>query len=157
MTLGCLLASACASSTTLARPAPFPTMTNAMAAAAAPAVVDFALSLRGTPYHFGGSTPDSGFDCSGFVSYVFSRYSVHVPRSVAEQFTVGTPIDRQRLQAGDLVFFSTLGPGATHVGIVTSPEQAEFVHAPADGASVRVERFDAAYWRTRWVGARRVF
>lgn len=126
-------------------------------AAAALAVVESALSLRGTVYHFGGSTPDSGFDCSGFVAYVFGLHGIKVPRSVAEQFLVGAPVERDRLETGDLLFFSTTGPGATHVGIVTNPASAEFVHAPADGASVRVERFDGSYWRSRWQGARRLF
>ena len=160
--------SACATSGTLTRPLPFPASTAAVApeletpdgspaAGAALAIVDSALSLRGTAYHFGGSTPDSGFDCSGFVTYVFALHAIRVPRSVAEQFRVGTPVERDRLQRGDLVFFSTIGPGATHVGIVTNPGDAEFIHAPADGASVRVERFDAGYWRSRWMGARRLF
>jgi cell wall-associated NlpC family hydrolase len=76
---------------------------------------------------------------------------------VAEQFTAGEPVTRENLQPGDLVFFSTTGPGATHVGLVVSiATVAEFVHAPADGSTVRVERLDSSYWDRRWMGARRV-
>jgi cell wall-associated NlpC family hydrolase len=79
-----------------------------------------------------------------------------LPRTVAEQFGAGVPVRRDALDAGDLVFFTTTGPGATHVGIVTGAAAGEFVHAPADDSSVRVDRLDAAYWRARWLGARRV-
>jgi cell wall-associated NlpC family hydrolase len=113
--------------------------------------------LRGTPYRFGGSTPAQGFDCSGLVAYVMAEQSIVMPRSVASQFSAGEPVEWERLQRGDLIFFSTTGPGATHVGIVTDTDRVEFVHAPADGAAVRVERFDAPYWRGRFVGARRIF
>jgi len=159
----------CASGRALAGPSPFPgsrpksprpahvvNLPAESRAGAADAVVRSALSLRGTPYRFGGSTPESGFDCSGLVAHVLARQSITVPRSVAEQFGTGTPVTWDQLQPGDLVFFSTLGPGATHVGIVTDATRAEFVHAPADGASVRTDRFDMPYWRSRFVGARRL-
>jgi cell wall-associated NlpC family hydrolase len=164
-----VVASGCA---TAARPgpAPFPGSVANPARVAVPdaapessavtradAVVQSSLSLRGTPYRFGGSTPAQGFDCSGLVAYVMAEQSIQMPRSVAEQFAAGAPVAWDRLRRGDLVFFSTIGPGATHVGIVTDPDRVEFVHAPADGASVRVERFDAPYWRNRFVGARRIF
>jgi cell wall-associated NlpC family hydrolase len=120
-------------------------------------VVQSALSLLGAPYRFGGTTPQGGFDCSGFVAYVMAQHAVALPRTTAEQFGTGRPVPRDRMQPGDLIFFTTDGPGATHVGIVVDAGQAEFVHAPKGGASVRVERFDTDYWRRRWVGARRVF
>jgi len=164
-----VVASGCASAAR-SGPAPFPGFAANPAHAAIPdaapenaaiaradAVVQSALALRGTPYRFGGSTPAQGLDCSGLVAYVMAEHAVHMPRSVAEQFAEGAPVTWERLRRGDLVFFSTIGAGATHVGIVTDADRVEFVHAPADGASVRVERFDAPYWRTRFVGARRVF
>jgi len=117
---------------------------------------DTAVALRGTPYQLGGVTPASGFDCSGLVRYVFAQYQVDVPRTVAEQFRVGQNVSRSQVSAGDLVFFSTIGPGATHVGIVVDPDAQTFVHAPGTGAFVRVERFDTPYWRTRLIGVRRV-
>lgn len=123
----------------------------------APAVIRTAMALKGTPYKLGGNSPEEGFDCSGFVSYVLRQHAVTLPRTVAEQFAAGEQVARDDLRAGDLVFFSTTGPGATHVGLVVGTDTAiEFVHAPADGASVRVERLDTSYWQRRWLGARRV-
>jgi len=122
------------------------------------AVLSTALSLLGTKYRFGGETPEGGFDCSGFVSYVLRQHSVDIPRTVAEQFVVGQPVAQDQIQPGDLVFFTTTGPGATHVGIVVNTgTRWDFVHAPADGSVVRIERFDSGYWQQRWIGARRVF
>ena len=116
-----------------------------------------ALSLLGTKYRFGGETPEGGFDCSGFVSYVLRQHSLDIPRTVAEQFVVGQAVAQDQIQPGDLVFFTTTGPGATHVGIVVNTGgRWDFVHAPADGSVVRIERFDTGYWQQRWVGARRV-
>ena len=111
-----------------------------------------ALSLRGAPYRNGGTTP-SGFDCSGFVQYVFGQHGVAMPRETREQFRVGGRVDRDRLQPGDLVFFTTIAPGASHVGIVIGGDQ--FVHAPSERGVVRVESLATAYWSRRYVGARR--
>ena len=122
------------------------------------AVLETALELLGTKYRFGGETPDTGFDCSGFVSYVLRQHAIEFPRTVAEQFAVGQPVAQDQIQPGDLVFFTTTGPGATHVGIVVNTgTRWDFVHAPADGSTVRVERFDTGYWQQRWIGARRAF
>src|SRR3954468_20248384 len=115
-----------------------------------------ALSLRGIPYRNGGSDP-SGFDCSGFVWYVFGQHGVQVPRTVAEQFHAGTDVDPRDLRAGDLVFFDTINAArqfATHVGIAIGGD--EFVHAPSSTGEVRVERLASSYWGPRFVGARRV-
>jgi len=120
------------------------------------AVADTALSFVGTPYQLGGDTPRSGFDCSGLVWYSLAQHHIDVPRTVGEQYAVGRPVGRQELRPGDLIFFSTIGPGATHVGIVLD-EPNSFVHAPSEGGAVRVERFDNSYWRSRFVGARRLF
>lgn len=122
------------------------------------AVTKTALNLRGTKYRLGGEAPGEGFDCSGFVHYVFEQHQIDVPRTVAEQFQVGERIAPEDIQKGDLLFFATTGKGATHVGIALGPEgQGEFVHAPGAGGSVRVEHFDAPYWRSKLVGVRRVF
>jgi cell wall-associated NlpC family hydrolase len=118
-------------------------------------VIATAVALRGARYQLGGVTPQ-GFDCSGFVRYVFALYRVTVPRTVAEQYRTGEEIARDHISAGDLVFFSTTGPGATHVGIVVDPGSYTFVHAPGTGSVVRVERFDTPYWRGRMLGARRL-
>ena len=112
-----------------------------------------ALSLRGAPYRFGGDDP-SGFDCSGFVRYVYQQHGVAIPRDTREQFKVGMNVDRRRLEPGDLVFFTTVAPGASHVGIAIGGDQ--FVHAPSERGVVRVESLSSEYWSNRYVGAKRV-
>jgi cell wall-associated NlpC family hydrolase len=88
------------------------------------------------------------------VRYVFSQHGVTVPRTVSDQFRAGKQVDQQQLEPGDLVFFTTVAPGASHVGIAIGGD--EFVHAPSGTGEVRVERMSAPYWSTRFVGARRV-
>ena len=156
--------SACVSTRHLAAPAPLPSQqvpqlsqpAPVPPSAGAPAVVDFARSLIGTPYRYGGTSPDAGFDCSGFVAYVMSVQDIGMPRTVAEQYRVGASVRWDRLRDGDLVFFTTTGPGATHVGIIVNAAQQQFVHAPTDGALVRVDSLESDYWRRRWIGTRRV-
>lgn len=153
-----LLASA-ACATHSAIPHPFPGAIPPPDSVASPtglmptAIVGTALALRGIPYRNGGTDP-SGFDCSGFVKYVFEQNGVVVPRSVSEQFQLGTPVARETIQPGDLVFFSTVAPGASHVGIAVGA--AEFVHAPSSDGFVRTERIDTVYWAARLVGAKRI-
>ena len=112
-----------------------------------------ALSLRGAPYKDGGIDP-AGFDCSGFVRYVYEQHGVAMPRQVREQFRIGKTVDRDQLEPGDLVFFSTVAPGASHVGIVIGGDQ--FVHAPSERGVVRVESLSQQYWASRFIGAKRV-
>jgi cell wall-associated NlpC family hydrolase len=122
------------------------------------ALITAALTLLGTQYRLGGESPAFGFDCSGFVHYLFDQQQIDMPRTVAEQFLIGRRIDLKDLQKGDLLFFSTTAKGPTHVGIALGPTSApEFVHAPGAGGAVRVERFDTSYWRPRLIGIRRVF
>jgi cell wall-associated NlpC family hydrolase len=113
-----------------------------------------ALSFRGAPYRNGGGDPATGFDCSGFVQYVFGQHGLSLPRQVHDQFKVGKKIDRDDLQPGDLVFFSTVAPGASHVGIMIGGDQ--FVHAPSERGVVRVDSLTLQYWAKRFVGAKRV-
>jgi cell wall-associated NlpC family hydrolase len=112
-----------------------------------------AMALRGIQYKNGGSDM-AGFDCSGFVQYVFAQHGFALPREVREQYRVGTEIDRDEVQPGDLVFFETVSDGASHVGIALG--NSEFVHAPSSRGVIRVERYTSSYWNKRWVGARRV-
>ena len=112
-----------------------------------------ALSLRGSPYRNGGSDP-TGFDCSGFVAYVFGQHGYAVPRSVGELFRRGQEVAADAIQPGDLVFFDTAGHGVSHVGIVVGGDQ--FVHAPSTNGVVRIDRVSGTYWAARFVGARRV-
>ena len=172
-----VFASACATAA-YSRPAPFPGApvpastaspssasaepTRASEVPVAPSdiaarLIDSATSLIGTPYRLGGQSPSTGFDCSGLMSYVAALHGIGLPRTTALQFGAGEAIDRDQIAAGDLVFFSTIGPGATHVGLVIAAgSEPRFIHAPSDGASVRIERFDTPYWQRRWVGARRI-
>ena len=116
-------------------------------------LVQTALAFQGTPYRFGGTNP-SGFDCSGLVLYVFDQHGIAMPRLTAQQFEVGDPVDLADVEAGDLVFFSTVGSGPSHVGIAVGNGQ--FVHAPSSRGWVRTERLDGSYWRQRFVGAKRI-
>ena len=117
------------------------------------ALTSTALSLRGAPYRWGGSGP-LGFDCSGFVQYVFGRHGQPLPREARDQFRVGEAVDTRALAPGDLVFFSTVAPGPSHVGIALGGDQ--FVHAPSTRGVVRVETLTADYWARRFVGAKRI-
>ena len=163
-----LLATACgAKSGVVATPRPFPGASlppgsapaEATAAVASPAegiqlpLLSLALSLRGTPYRNGGSDP-SGFDCSGFVQWVFAQQGMALPREVRQQYQVGDDIDNDDVKPGDLVFFETVSRGASHVGIALGG--GEFVHAPSSNGVVRVERYTSGYWADRWIGARRI-
>lgn len=135
-------------------PAPVASHATTAVSSSARTVITTALAQRGVPYVYGGDTPQRGFDCSGFVRYVFAQSAVDVPRTAAEQFRVGKSIRKRDLRAGDLVFFTTIAPGASHVGLVVGPD--EFVHAPATNGVVRVEPLSSSYWSARFVGARRV-
>ncbi|MBM3772169.1 MAG: NlpC/P60 family protein [Acidimicrobiia bacterium] len=121
--------------------------------AALSAVLNTALALVGTPYRNGGSSPE-GFDCSGFTQWVFARHHIALPRETREQYATGMRVGRAAVAPGDLVFFSTVAPGASHVGIALDEDQ--FIHAPSSRGVVRVERRSSTYWRRRFVGARRV-
>jgi cell wall-associated NlpC family hydrolase len=115
-----------------------------------------ALLALGMPYHFGGRSPETGFDCSGLVAHVFERaWGMLLPRSAHEQAAVGKPIRRlNELEPGDLVFYNTRNSPFSHVGIYLGGGQ--FIHAPRPGQRVRVEHVDSPYWKARFNGARRL-
>lgn len=118
-------------------------------------LVDNALSFIGVPYRFGGNTPATGFDCSGFVKYVFSKtFDLSLPRTAREMARTGMAVARGELQPGDLVFFNTRGAVNSHVGIYLG--DSKFVHAPYTRARVRIDDLDEKYYRLRFNGARRV-
>lgn len=114
-------------------------------------ITDTALGFVGKPYKFGGSTP-SGFDCSGFVQYVFAKKNITLPRTADTQFKIGKIVPKNKLGQGDLVFFSTYEPGASHCGIYLG--QGKFIHASSHG--VMVSQLEETYWKTRYIGARQV-
>ncbi len=120
------------------------------------AVLFRALSLVGTPYRGGGNRPDTGFDCSGLVGYVFADAAgMALPRTTRALADIDAPsVPRARLSAGDLVLFAISGHTVSHVGIYVG--DGRFVHAPSRGGTVRMDALDADYWRKRFVGGRRV-
>ena len=123
--------------------------------AAANAVLMRAISLVGTPYRYGGNTPEGGFDCSGLVNYVYSdMLDLRLPRtSRALAAYQGPRIAPKRLATADLVFFGS-GGNVSHVGIYVG--EGRFVHAPSTGGTVRLDRLDGPYWRDHYSGAKRV-
>jgi cell wall-associated NlpC family hydrolase len=147
---------ACGGRSAVPRPFPTPggTARSGTASPASPlveSVLRTATDLLGTPYRLGGSTLE-GFDCSGFVQYVFAQHGLALPRTVRRQAEVGNKV--REAEAGDLVFFATDGRAASHVGIALGPDR--FIHAPNSRGVVRVEPFDAPYWASRFIEARRV-
>ena len=115
-------------------------------------IIATAKQYIGVPYVWGGSTPD-GFDCSGFVQYVFNRHKVTLPRVTTQQYQVGTYVSKSNLKAGDLVFFNTSGSGVSHVGIYIGNDQ--FIHA-STSKGVTISKLSSDYWAQRYYGARRV-
>jgi cell wall-associated NlpC family hydrolase len=112
-----------------------------------------ALSYRGVKYRFGGATP-AGFDCSGFVMYVYNKHGIKLPRTADIQFKAGKPIKGKKdLKPGDLVFFETYEKGASHVGIYQGNDK--FVHA-SSSRGVTISGLSEAYYAKRYLGARRV-
>jgi cell wall-associated NlpC family hydrolase len=119
------------------------------------AVLMRAISLVGTPYRYGGNTPDGGFDCSGLVNYVYrDMLDMRLPRTSRDLASIQGPrIPPDRLAAADLVFFGGSG-SVSHVGIYVG--EGRFVHAPSTGGTVRLDHLDGPYWRDHYTGARRV-
>ncbi len=119
------------------------------------AVLMRALGLVGTPYRYGGNTPEGGFDCSGLVTYVYKdMLDLRLPRSSRELAQVqGPKIAPERLATADLVFFGS-GGNVSHVGIYIG--EGRFVHAPSTGGTVRLDRLDGTYWRKNYSGSKRV-
>jgi cell wall-associated NlpC family hydrolase len=116
-----------------------------------------AIGLVGTPYRWGGNTPDSGFDCSGLIGYVYrDAAGLQLPRTTREMNALSVPrVARQQLQSGDLVFFATGGGGrVSHAGIYVGEDR--FVHAPSSGGTVRLDSLNDGYWQARYLDARRV-
>ena len=112
-------------------------------------VVGIAMQYLGVPYVWGGASP-SGFDCSGFSMYVFAAMGVSLPHHAASQYSMGTPVSKDQLQAGDLVFFNGLG----HMGIYIGGGQ--FIHAPHSGDVVKISSLSDSWYAATWVGARRL-
>lgn len=114
-----------------------------------------ALSLTGIRYKYGGNSPETGFDCSGFVRYVYQQAAnLTLPHGARAISQLGNTIPRSELQPGDLVFFNTLKSTFSHVGIYLGNNR--FVHSPSSGGGVRVEDMQTSYWAKRFNGAQRI-
>lgn len=116
-----------------------------------------ALGLVGTPYRWGGNSPNGGFDCSGLIVYVYRDVlGVRLPRTSRQMAAMGRPtVSRGSLRSGDLLFFATEGRGrVSHVGIYVG--DGRFVHAPHTGSTVRLSKLDSPYWRSHYLLAKRV-
>ncbi|WP_321937246.1 C40 family peptidase [Burkholderia cepacia] len=118
-------------------------------------VVVGALNMIGVRYRWGGNSPDSGLDCSGFVRYVFQdTLGMSLPRRAEEMSRVGEKVSMSNLKPGDLVFFNTMRRTFSHVGIYIGDNK--FVHSPSTGSTIRVDDLDSGYWEKRFTGARRL-
>ncbi|EGB16039.1 NLP/P60 protein [Pseudodesulfovibrio mercurii] len=149
-----LLLAACAGTT----PAPVPPEAVVPAQSASPRaekVIRTARALVGTPYKWGGYSPGTGFDCSGFIWYVYHQNGVNLPRMSWQQLGAGQPIRRADIRPGDLVFHQVDKDGKSlHVGIVT--DRGTFVHSPSSGRRVMESSLNSPFWAEHYLGARRV-
>ena len=118
-------------------------------------LTSYAYSLIGTPYKYGGFSPNTGFDCSGFVDYVFRHTAnVALPHNAHQISRYGISVKSSQLREGDLVFYDTNHEAFSHVGIYLGNDR--FIHAPSSGGSVRTENMREHYWKTHYSGARRI-
>jgi cell wall-associated NlpC family hydrolase len=113
-----------------------------------------AFALTGIRYRYGGDSPATGFDCSGFVRYVFQQIGTSLPRNASEISHLGRKVGRDELEPGDLVFFNTLRRPFSHVGIYLGDHR--FIHSPSGGGKVEIVNMSHRYWERRYNGARRL-
>lgn len=115
----------------------------------------YAMSLADTQYQYGGNSPGNGFDCSGFVRYVFQQsLGWPLPRTSGEMSRAGVALSTDQLRPGDLVFFNTQQQPFSHVGIYVGEDR--FVHAPRSGKAIALVNMRENYWQSRYDGARRI-
>ena len=118
-------------------------------------IIDRARDLIGIRYHRSGDKPQTGFDCSGFVAYVYREgLGLILPHRSREISKTGTPVAKDELEPGDLVFFNTMRRAFSHVGIYLGDHK--FIHAPRTGETVRIDNLQQHYWAKRYNGARRM-
>ena len=118
-------------------------------------IIRTARVLLGYPYKWGGYLPDTGFDCSGFIWFVYHQHGINLPRTSWSQFAAGSPVNREDIRPGDLVFYKIDKKGKSlHGGIVT--DRGTFVHAPSSGKKVMESSLNSPFWYEHYLGARRV-
>jgi LysM repeat protein len=117
-------------------------------------LVEAGYKLLGTRYRFGGYSEKYGFDCSGLVKNLFSKFTINLPHSSREQFKCGEKVDRDKLEKGDLVFFSSGGKTPNHVGIYVGDDQ--FIHAASKAEKVIISDLNKLWYSMRYLGARRI-
>ncbi len=116
-------------------------------------IISTSMQYMGVPYVFGGTSPIYGFDCSGYVQYVFAQAGISLPRTADAQYEVGIPISTADLMPGDAVFFTTYTYGASHVGIYVG--DGNFIHA-SSSRGVTISSLSSSYYSTHYIGARRM-
>jgi len=116
------------------------------------AIVKSAQKYMGVPYVWGGTAPD-GWDCSGYTQYVMKENGISIPRTAAEQYAKGTAVNKSKLKVGDLVFFTTYKPGASHVGFYMG--NGKFIHASSAAKEVTINSLNEEYYTEHYIGARR--
>jgi len=133
----------------VSEPTPEPVTARPVEPSRGQTVVALAKRHVGAPYRWGGSSP-SGFDCSGLVRYVYAQVGVSLPHNAAQQFRLGTPVTRDSLEPGDLVFFDRLHHSGIYLG------EGLFIHARQTGRGVNIASLDDRWYASHWVGARRL-
>lgn len=134
-------------------PAPSPKVITTTTSGVASKIISTAKSYLGVPYVWGGTSPQ-GFDCSGYIQYVFNKNGIVLPRVTSDQYTAGVSVSKVNLKPGDLVFFETYKPGPSHVGIYLGSNQ--FIHASSGAEKVTISNLTSTYYTSHYIGARRV-
>ena len=140
-----LLLSACGSQPTY--------VNNHTQANSSPRLLHFALQQQGIAYRYGGSQPNSGFDCSGLIQFSYGKIGKRIPRTTRAQYQSSQPIPLSQIRPGDLLFYETEGRSPGHVAMYLG--QGEMIHAPSSGKHVLISRLNNPYWRTRLLAAGR--
>lgn len=144
----------CASSSPTRKTPPFANLNPSQDPSQQKRIIEKAVSLLGTPYRYGGST-SKGFDCSGFIQYVYkTSLNIALPRLAREQSRAGKPVHGKNLRPGDIVHFKIKGQRSPHVGIFLGKDK--FIHAPSSGGQVNIQSIHSKYWRKLYTGARRI-
>ena len=118
-------------------------------------IIKTAKKMLGVRYRYGGTSPRTGFDCSGLVQYTFQAAGIHLPRTTSRQYHASRPVQKKYLKAGDLVFFKTaISRMVSHVGIYLGKNK--FIHAPSSGSKVTISSLKEKYWRNHYTGAGRI-